>query len=352
MKNVSGGLLPLLLLIPILSGCSPIGEKTSSLSIIYGTAAVLSLLLLVGCCLLVRKKRPWFVLLFASVLVVNIGYTFLAVSDTLDVALWANRVAYLGSVFLPFSMLVIILNVTNTKCKNWVRITLFALAAAVFLVAASPGILSIYYKEVSFQIVNGTGTLVKVYGPLHPLYLVYLVGYFGAMVAVIIRASVKKTIDTTAHTIIIAIAVFVNIGVWLIEQLVSLEFEFLSVSYIISEPFLLGVHLVMNEMQRLKELVRQKDEALQASAEEKTQKIVSISQDDIEAFTLGLGTLTPTERIIYNAYLAGKSSKDIMSQLNIKENTLKFHNKNLYSKLGVSSRKQLLSIATQYQQNK
>ena len=67
-------------------------------------------------------------------------------------------------------------------------------------------------------------------------------------------------------------------------------------------------------------------------------------------FTRGLETLTPTERVIYSAYLAGKSSKDIMSELNIKENTLKFHNKNLYSKLGVSSRKQLLHFAALKQQ--
>ena len=33
-----------------------------------------------------------------------------------------------------------------------------------------------------------------------------------------------------------------------------------------------------------------------------------------------------------------------MAMLNIKENTLKFHNKNLYHKLGVSSRKELLEI--------
>jgi DNA-binding CsgD family transcriptional regulator len=32
-----------------------------------------------------------------------------------------------------------------------------------------------------------------------------------------------------------------------------------------------------------------------------------------------------------------------MEQLNIKENTLKFHNKNIYGKLGVSSRKQLIA---------
>ena len=43
-------------------------------------------------------------------------------------------------------------------------------------------------------------------------------------------------------------------------------------------------------------------------------------------------------------YTAGRTTKEIMADLNITENTLKFHNKNLYSKLGVSSRKQLLEI--------
>lgn len=347
MKKRFWGALPLLLLIPYLTGCNSIGEKAASLSNIYGASAVLSGLLLVGCCLVLRKKRQWFILLFSSVLIVNIGYTFLSLSTCLEAALWANRVSYLGSVFLPFAMLMIILHVTNTRCKKWVSVALFALAVIMFLIAASPGILPIYYKEVSFRIVDGAGVLVKVYGPLHPLYLFYLVGYFGAMIAVILRASVKNTIDSTAHAIIIAIAVFVNIGVWLIEQLTSIDFEFLSISYIISELFLLGVHLVMNEMQRLHELVRQKEEVLLATAEEKPQKVVHLSQDTIESFIHGLETLTPTERIIYNAYLDGKSSKEVMSELSIKENTLKFHNKNLYSKLGITSRKQLLSIAAQ-----
>ena len=64
----------------------------------------------------------------------------------------------------------------------------------------------------------------------------------------------------------------------------------------------------------------------------------------MEDFAQGLDTLTSQERYIYEAYLSGTSTKDIMIELNIKENTLKFHNKNLYSKLGVSSRKQLLEV--------
>jgi len=326
-----------------LSGCHAVGDKAASLSVVYGAAAVLSLLLLIGCCVLVRKKKLWFVLLFSSVLVVNIGYTLLSVSTCLEMALNANRIAYLGSVFLPLAMLMIILNVTNTRYRRWLPCSLVALSVIVFLIAASPGILDIYYKEVSFRIVDGVSTLEKVYGPLHPLYLFYLLSYFAAMVVVIIRASVRKTIDTTAHAVILAIAVFVNIGVWFIEQITNIDFEFLSVSYIISELFLLGIHLVMNENQRLKELVAQKDEALQANTEDRF-KPGNVSAEAMAYFTGGLETLTPTEKTIFDAYLDGTPTKQIMSQLNIKENTLKFHNKNIYSKLGVSSRKQLLEV--------
>ena len=257
MKKLFASTPILLFLILCLSGCNAVGAKSASLAIIYSAAAVLSLLLLIGCCRLVRKNKAWLVMLFSSVLVVNIGYTFLAMSTSLTMALWANRVAYLGSVFLPLAMLMIILDVTGTKYPKWLRGPLGILSIIVFLIAASPGILPIYYKEVSLAVVNGVSTLVKVYGPLHPLYLVYLLGYFAAMVTVIIRAQIKKTIDTTAHAVILAIAVFVNIGVWFIEQMTSIEFEMLSISYIISELFLLGIHLVMNEYQRMKKIVKQ-----------------------------------------------------------------------------------------------
>ncbi|MBE5946680.1 MAG: helix-turn-helix transcriptional regulator [Lachnospiraceae bacterium] len=55
---------------------------------------------------------------------------------------------------------------------------------------------------------------------------------------------------------------------------------------------------------------------------------------------------TITESKIYELYLNGKKAKEITSILSITENTLKYHNKNIYSKLGISSRKQLLRYAT------
>ena len=58
-----------------------------------------------------------------------------------------------------------------------------------------------------------------------------------------------------------------------------------------------------------------------------------------------LGMLTPAEHRIYELYLAGHTAKQIAEMLNISENTIKYHNKNIYSKLGITSRKQLLRYA-------
>ena len=72
--------------------------------------------------------------------------------------------------------------------------------------------------------------------------------------------------------------------------------------------------------------------------------------EDYEFFLCNLSTLSPTEYKVYELYLSGKTSKEIVTILGIKENTLKYHNKNIYSKLGISSRKQLLRFAALKQQ--
>ena len=328
----------LALIAVVTTGCHGVGEKAESLSVIYGAAAVISLMLLLACCALAGKKKGWLVTLFSSVLVVNLGYTLLSLSTSLDMALNANRIAYLGSVFLCPAMLMIILNTANIKHKPWLPAVLIAISAVMLLIAASPGILDIYYKEVWFEVVNGVATLKKVYGVLHPLYLVYLLAYFAAMVAVILRAWVKRKMDAPWHAVIVLIAVVVNLGVWLIEQLSSIDFEFLSVSYIISEMFLLGIHLVMQENRRLRTLVEQKDEEL------KRGEVQEVSPEALECFKRGVGTLTNAEKNIFDMYVSGSTTKDIMSKLLITENTLKYHNKNIYGKLGVRSRKRLLEL--------
>ena len=370
MRKEIMAIMALLLMNVFLVGCDGLDSKSASLSVVYGVTTVVALLLLVVYCTFVHKKELWFLLLFSSVFIVNIGYFALSISKNLEEALLANRIAYLGSVFLPMSMLMIIMNVCRIQHNRIVPGFLLLISVIVFLVAASPGYLDIYYKEVSFSVNEGVGMLDKTYGDWHCLYLFYLIIYFGIMVITIIQASVLKKMESKLYAIMLAGAVLVNIGVWMLGQLLDVTFEFLSVSYIISEFFMLSLCLIRQEQDLCEESASvdvsyetEKEIAIQEQLSEMTSNQTQlddletapdsvksedghvVNDEQMKLFLEGVDNLTPTEKKIYHCYLDGKTTKEILEQLHITENTLKYHNKNIYSKLGVSSRKQLKEIA-------
>ena len=66
---------------------------------------------------------------------------------------------------------------------------------------------------------------------------------------------------------------------------------------------------------------------------------------EYRAFEAGLETLTPKERAIYDLHVRDMSTPEILERTGISQNTLKYHNRNIYAKLGVSGRKQLQLFA-------
>lgn len=71
-----------------------------------------------------------------------------------------------------------------------------------------------------------------------------------------------------------------------------------------------------------------------------------IDRDAYALFCNNLCKLTPKEHEIFELYLDGKTGKEIQTLLDINPNTIKYHNRNIYNKLGVRSRKELLKYAT------
>lgn len=342
----------------LLFGFGCIGEKASSISIVYKFSAIIALLLFIGFHFVVKNKDKWFYLLFGSVFLVNFGYYLMSISTNINKALSFNSLSYLGSVFLPLSMLMTIMNVVNLKPNKDLTFTLLGIAILMFILTSSPSFSSLYYESASIESINGVTILNKVYGKLHCTYLFYLISYFIGMISVISYSIAKKKVSSSVHASILLFAVLVNIIVWLIEQLVKIDFEFLSISYIISELFLLGVYLILQEKDNIifgatKLLatptypncdyanMNNDDKELETSS------VHQLTPEQIELcefFTKGLLSLTPTEYSIYEYYVAGKKANEVMKLLGIQANTIKFHNKNLYRKLGVSSRKQMIEI--------
>ncbi|MBP3633308.1 MAG: hypothetical protein J6J43_01905 [Oscillospiraceae bacterium] len=301
------------------TGTDSAHEGCCSLPLIYGVVAFLSLLLLLGYGLFFRRKEPWFLVLFVSVFVTNLGYFVLSVSRTLGEAMLANRIAYLGSVCLPLCMLMIILGLCELRPRKPVVGVLIGISVLVFLLAASGGYLRLYYKEVSMEIVGGAAKLHKIYGPLHCVYFVYLFAYLAAMVSVIIYAAVKKQGRLRKFAPIMCTVVLLNMAIWFVEQQINCDFEFLAVSYIISGLLLVLLHNILPE-----------------------QEVRLEATDDPYVLCPQLADLTNREMDVLKLILENKKRKEIAEELFVTENTVKKHTAHIYEKLQISDRSELL----------
>lgn len=130
--------------------------------------------------------------------------------------------------------------------------------------------------------------------------------------------------------------------------------DFLSSKDYEVENKMLTLELEMQENRKKLEQIENEHEAIQKEYDRAkkeverltTKRIDDIDEDEYKRFLECLATLTRKEKEILNLYVKGYSSKDILETLNITDNTLKYHNRNIYSKLGVKSRKQLLMYMT------
>ena len=122
--------------------------------------------------------------------------------------------------------------------------------------------------------------------------------------------------------LLMAAVVLGNIAFWFIEKFIPWNFEFLSVSYLFSEIILLGLCWIMQDADTVRT-----DPAVTDAL---------LTRLDV--------TLNPREREVLDAILADIPRKEIAEQMNLSENTVKTHTRNLYKKIGVANRQELYDL--------
>ena len=329
------------------------------MSIAYGILCVISLFL-IGVCLAVdRKKDIYLLLLFVSVFVCNLGQFLISVAPSLSFALNGNRIAYLGQVFLPLLMLKMILNLCNLNFKKWILPTLSLISIAVLFVTLTPGFFPCYYKNVSIEVADGVTRLIRDYGPLHLLYYIYLLSYFALMLIVIIHSAVKKKITSTLHTTFLLCAVLCSIIIWFAEQFFPRGFEFLTVSYVISELFILLLYGILQEYGIRGEngsiiianTSKKAEEYLSGAIQSDDDSTALFSEKDIDCILACekiVSRITEREKEVLIKLLANKQRKEIADELFVTESTIKKHTSSIYAKFNVANRFELYAKLKKY----
>ena len=329
------------------------------MSIAYGILCVISLAL-IGVCLAVdRKKDICLLLLFISVFVCNLGQFLISVAPSVSFALNGNRIAYLGQVFLPLLMLKMILNLCSLNYKKWLLPTLSFISIAVLFVTLTPGFFPCYYKNVSIEVADGVTRLIRDYGPLHLLYYIYLLSYFALMLIVIIHSAVKKKITSTLHTTFLLCAVLCSIIIWFAEQFFPRGFEFLTVSYVISELFILLLYGILQEYGIRGEngsiiianTSKKAEEYLSGAIQSDDDSTALFSEKDIDCILACekiVSRITEREKEVLIKLLANKQRKEIADELFVTESTIKKHTSSIYAKFNVANRFELYAKLKKY----
>ena len=310
----------------------------------YAICLIAAVGLLIAYLLMVKDKEFWLTMLYISIAVVNLGYLLISLANTVGFALFANDVAYLGSVFLSAFMFLTIVRLCGFEIGKAHVITCVSLGALMFAIVASAPMLPLYYKSVDIEMIDGAAKLVKEYGVLHPFYMVYLLGYFAAMIGTIIHSVRKKKIAKPKLAGFIAAIVCSNIMMWLFEKWLHWGYEFLSVTYVISELLLLIVYWMMQDYV----LKRDIPTFTPAESEQLGIDVATMPMDvKIGKVLLCLKngeTLAPREREVLELILQYKKRREIAEMMYVSESSVKLYTRTLYSKLGVTCREELYAI--------
>ncbi len=315
------------------------------LSIAYGVLALLAVLLLTAYLLFNTKKNRLFLALFGCVAASNCGYFLLSITNHLTIAKFANALSYFGGAFSMLVMLFIIYDVCRMRSRKWLFCLLTGISIAVFAVAASGDWLGLYYKSISLEHVNGMTCLVKEYGPLHSLYALYLAAYVALMLMIIAYASKTKRLSSPKYTLFLLVAVLLNVGVWLVEQCLTEEFEFLSVSYIVTAVLLLLIYDMLHDygIIRPDTGIVSVQMLNQLNMPQSTPGALPSGMEDMfHGFAEKIKTLSSAERRILNYYIDGHDIADIPELAFISIHTVKKHNRSIYQKLEIASRDELM----------
>jgi DNA-binding CsgD family transcriptional regulator len=210
--------------------------------------------------------------------------------------------------------------------------------------------LPLYYESVDVEMIDGAAKLVKEYGVLHPVYMLYLLGYFIAMIGTIIHSVRRKKIGKPKFAGFIAGVVCSNIVVWLFEKLVSWEFEFLAVTYIVSELLLLLVYWMMQDYVHRNDIPTPTEGERFGGVDIATMPM-EIKIGKVLARLQNGDTLTSREREILELILNNKPRREIAESMYLSENTVKTYTRTLYAKLGVGKREELYALLVQKELN-
>ncbi len=181
-----------------------------------------------------EKKSHYYTRLLLTIMsLANLGYLALGVSNSLEEAILANKITYIGGCFLPPVLAACICSLCNIKIHRMIRFGGILFSSIVYGLVLLTGYTDIYYSDIKLGKVYDASALVVERGVLYKLFYVILYGYMIVNVAILGFTFVKKQV-TRKHLYLLIIMQIITSVSFLVGRLVAPTFEVLPAVYVIN----------------------------------------------------------------------------------------------------------------------
>ncbi len=179
---------------------------------------------------------------FGIILVLNSGgRVLLAVSDSLGMALLAQKLVYIGNCYCPFLLIHLLTRMCGVKVPRFLTLSLFIFASTVFCLAMTIGILPVYYESVALVNADGYNYLDKVYGPTHFLNTILMLVYAVLLIFYFIYSIQKSSTVSTKTVTLMCILGIAVAGTYIFERIVHSSISYLSIGYLAASILMVNI---------------------------------------------------------------------------------------------------------------
>lgn len=190
----------------------------------------------------VKKVNFYFLMLVLLMTISNGGYLALALSGNLEEAILANKIAYVGGIFVPPVTLFLICAICNYRLRTWLKFLLVSYSMFVYALALTIGSSNFYYADVYLDSYNGATVLGRTYGIGHNLFYVTLYGHIIAQIILLIYTFYKKRAVSRYSIWTLIGMVTVNIILFIAGRSVNSALEIMPIAYTIDSWIMLYMY--------------------------------------------------------------------------------------------------------------
>lgn len=191
-----------------------------------------------------NKKRInfYYLLLMIIMTLANYGYLKISIASSVEEALIANQLCYLGGCFGPPVILCLICTICNFNLKALWRNLAFGYGLFVYLLVLTTEYTKFYYKDAWMDEYMGVTTVGQINGIGYSFFYVILFGYIFIQIGLILYSLITKRSVSRKSLWILLVLEIVNAGGFVIVRAINVNFEIMPLLYVIDSVFCLFLY--------------------------------------------------------------------------------------------------------------